>query len=335
MVGAAAWAEFEAEPFAANADTRAGAERALGFCRGMKSTLAAVRTHHPDLVPRSIVSEGVFHQQSGNACAGVEALFRRRVAHNGDMTWVDYSAQVDAALQKAQGEGLESIRSRDIALSVLDDMERRAIGEIMPQNAQPLIASSSAYWHAPVLQWPRWTRVWSSQGHPKANGFTFTVRVPIAFSEQTPTTTHMLRKWVFELGIPGEHVLLAVSLFPMSNPGVNELVSEISTTDPREFATAQHEGLDAEIIEALRGGLMHRPAIFTLAKAHSLHVNQQYNSRLYSATVSTRVGVIVAACNITAPKKSAGIDAVMTRYRPLCDLFFGSLSEAAALAKPQ
>lgn len=335
MVSAAAWARFEAEPFAANADTRAGADRALGFCRAMSSTLAAVRTHHPGLVPRVVISEGVFHQQTGDACAGVEALTQRRVAHNGDMTWAEYSALLDAALLKAQGEGIKSVRSRDIALAFLDDVDRRANGEIMPQIAQPLIAASTVYWQTPVLQWPRWTRVWSSQGHPKADGFTFTVRVPIAFSEQTPTASHMLRKWVFELGIRGEHVMLTVSLFPTSDQGVNEIVSAISSADPREFATAQHEGMGAEIIEASRGGLLHRSAIFALAKAQTIHLNQEVNSRFYSATVSTRAGVIVAACNISAPKASAGIDAAMTRYRPMCDLFFGSLSEAATLAKPK
>lgn len=327
LIAPATRADFSAAPFLASEEAVAGASRAMGFCRGMHKTVQAFETYQPELVGRALLAESVFHQHSGNACANVETTLRRHLESQG-LNWAIFVKDFEARSTAALGDDLKTLVSREAAFAVLTDIEGRANGNVAPEIAAPLLAASTKYWTTPSLQWPRWTRIWSSKGHPKAHGYEFAVRAPIAFREGDPTAANMLRKWTRTLGTNGEIVGLSVSIFPTPGITLEQMVEEMSAVDPVAFAQEVAAFPGSEIVEAHRGGLMLRPAIFLESKSKAMHLQIEAISLTRMVMVPSRVGLVSASCVISAPTSSKGIQVEMTRYQPLCDLFFGSLSEA-------
>lgn len=252
-------ADVSSQPFVANKEDANGASRALGFCRGQAMSLEALRTEHPDLAPRALLLEHVFKDQTGGACGGLETVLRTFIEGPADQPWAKFSADFDAGVKKAIASSMEAVKDHDRSSAFLDEVAGRADGAIAAEIAKPLIAASPEYWRNPVLQWPRWTRVWRADGHPKAHGYKFALRVPVAFDEKDPTAAHMLRKWTFSLGAGGEHLLLGVSILPTQDATLEQLVEEMRTTPPMEMAQILHEGMPAKITEAKRGGFCSGP----------------------------------------------------------------------------
>ena len=322
-------ADVSSQPFVANKEDAQAASRALGFCRGQEMSLEALRTEHPDLAPRAILLENVFKDQTGGACDGLEAVLRAFIEGPANQPWAKFSAEFDAGVKKAIASSLEAVKDHDTSSAFLDEVAGRAEGAITAEIAKPLIAASPEYWRNPVLQWPRWTRVWRADGHPKAHGYKFAVRVPVAFDSKEPTAAHMLRKWSFSLGAGGEHVMLGASIFPTQGATLDELVEEMRTTPPMEMAKALNEGTTVELLEAKQGGLLMRPAVFSMSRMRLQHLQFEIDALNYVAAVPSRVGLVMLTCFVGVSAGDETLAVAMERYRPLCDLFFGSLSEPA------
>lgn len=324
-----AHAEVSIQPFVANKEDFDAATRAFGFCRGQATWLASVRTQHPDLAPRALLIEGIFHRQTGSACAGLESVLRTFMEERAKKPWSEFADPIDAEIRKMVGPSLESVKDRDVAVAFLDEMSGRSNGELVDEIAKPLISASSEYWKQPVLQWPRWTRVWRADGHAKAHGYEFAVRVPVAFDESDPTAAHMLRKWTFSLGAGGEHLMLGVSIFPAPDATLQQLVDDMRTTTPMEMAKSLNDGMPAEILDAKKGGLLMRPAVFATSRMRTQHLQLELDTLQYVAVVPSRVGLVLLYCSVGGSAGDTAISVAMERYRPLCDLFFSSLSEPA------
>lgn len=324
-----AHAEVSNQPFVANKEDFDAAARAFGFCRGQALWLASVRMQHPDLAPRALLVERTFHSKSGSACAGLEKVLRTFMEERASEPWAEFASALETEISKRVSSSLESVKDRDIAVAFLDEMSGRSNGELLDDIAQPLISASPEYWKHPVLQWPRWTRVWRADGHAKAHGYKFAVRVPVAFHEKEPTAAHMLRKWSFSLGEGAESLMLGASVFPTEGATLQQLIDDMRTTTPLEMAKSLNEGVPSEILDAKQGGLLMRPAVFTTSRTRTKHLQLDLDAIQYVAVVPSRVGLVVLYCTVVGTAGDATLTVAMERYRPLCDLFFSSFSEPA------
>lgn len=59
------------------------------------------------------------------------------------------------------------------------------------------------------------------------------------------------------------------------------------------------------------------------------HLQLELDTLQYHAVVPSRVGLVLLACIVGGSAGDPTLSVAMDRYRPFCDLFFGSLSEPA------
>lgn len=196
---------------------------------GQKESLNAIRERFPSLAGKVLLAqmewEKYFDAAEENLEKRLEGIFQSR--------WPDFKRSTVSTAKKMLGDRMASATVAE-AQAYLDDIPKRAKGELDPVMRDMLLASHPEYIQRPEVEFSRgYTATYSTQGHPKSNGVKMVLKLPMSWARQEGDRPHIVQKWKSDAGHGKDEIMIIISDLAEMEPDakIRELYSKEIMTE--------------------------------------------------------------------------------------------------------
>ncbi|TYC63820.1 hypothetical protein FMN52_00930 [Marinobacter sp. BW6] len=186
-----------------NQGNLSGLAEAYGFVMGQNLSLDRISREYPALAREALLAKLAFERTFGDIHDQLNPKF---IEFMGEERFREYRAQLEGQLNEMNGQ--QKI-TRAIAESFLEDVRKRAEGEIYSPTLEYLLAIR--FGDNPVQEYARGFRQrFHTDGSGKSLGVVMNLQLPQSWQEQEGNRPHIVRKWKSDAGTGMELIMLQV-----------------------------------------------------------------------------------------------------------------------------